>query len=106
MMMRVTVAVFAMRMMSMLLMKKLRRWRYLARHGNASAVLQILVILGRLHVHLVLLAGHLRHRRLADVAAVVNVDLPAQVTMCEALEKKKQRTKSPVRIRDPFVLSG
>jgi len=73
-MMRVT-AVFAVRMMGMLLMKELRRWHYLARHGNTSAVFQVLMILVWLGVYLVFLAG--RRRRLTDVAAVENVDLPA-----------------------------
>lgn len=102
-------AVFAVRMMGMLLMKELRRGRYLARHGNTSAVLQILVILVRFHVHLVLLAGRLR--RLADVAAVENVDLPAQVTMREALENKRMRNQRihsrdarPVWISDYLII--
>lgn len=71
-MMGVTMTVIAVRMMNMLLMKELRRWRYLARYGYAGAVLQILIL--RHRVHLVLLAGR---RRLAGITAVVNVYLPA-----------------------------
>lgn len=91
-------AVFAVRMMGMLMMmKELRRWRYLARHRNTGAVLQVLAILLRLRVHLALLAR--RRRRLALVADVVNVDLPAQVTMREALEKERYGVREFSRAR-------
>lgn len=81
--------IFAMRMVNMLLMQKVRRWLYLARDSYAAIVRQVvlrtlLVILWRLGVHLVLLAA--RRRTFTSVAAVVNVDLPAQVTVCETLK--------------------
>lgn len=79
-MMGITMAVLAMRMMNMMLMKKLRRWRYLARYGYASVILEILTrrlvtASWRLCVYLMLLTG--RRRSFTNIAAVKHIDLPA-----------------------------
>lgn len=90
MMIRVTKPVFTRGMMMMMMMKKkrrmllkeVRRWRYLACLADARADLQILPppSLLRIHVNLVILVpGRF------NVAAVVNVYLPAQITMRETL---------------------
>ena len=90
MMVRVTKPVFTRGMMMMMMMmkkrrmllKELRRWRYLACLADAGADHEILPapFLLRIDVNLVILVPGW-----FNVAAVVNVYLPAQITMRETL---------------------
>lgn len=68
-----------------MLLKELRRWRYLACLADAGADHEILLplFLLRIDVNLVILVPGW-----FNVAAVVNIYLPAQITMRETLNRR------------------